>query len=274
MELDRKPGGALSQRLDGLIDKAVEMSVWRLVLAGIAVSEAFTFLISTVQYFIWWRHDYSSLIIAGIIDSFVVSAVVCAVLVLMIWKLRETRNSVAAEKSKVDAILAGIGEGISIVDRDFTVVYQNKLYKEQYGERTGEHCFEAYWGKVVNCMDCPIEMCFEDGKVHRVTRSVKDKDGERHLEITASPLSGPDGIVMAGVELVRDVTGIRNMEKDRDSMISRLRDELAGPVASIKANVGAVLADGVCVMNADCMRMVKAVRKDADAIETVVDGLG
>lgn len=218
---DKKPSPTITHTgTSGIIDAALNMSTWKLVLIGVGASEIFTFFVSTVQYLTWWPHSFDDLINAGILDAFVVSAVVCTGLVYMIGRLREAKASVAAEKSKVEAMLAGIGERLSIIDRDFAVVYQNEVSRSRYGVRTGEQCYTAFFGSVVSCLNCPVEKCYEDGKVHRLGVEVLGTDGPHRLEITASPLVGPDGSVSGSIEMVRDVTEDCAVEPAPTSVVS------------------------------------------------------
>ncbi len=46
----------------------------------------------------------------------------------------------SAEKAKTEAIVAAIGDGISIQDREFKVLYQNEVHKNLVGDRKGEYC--------------------------------------------------------------------------------------------------------------------------------------
>ena len=51
------------------------------------------------------------------------------------------------EKNKTEAIVAAMGDGVSIQDTDFKVLYQNQVHKDIIGEHTGEYCYKAYQQK-------------------------------------------------------------------------------------------------------------------------------
>jgi hypothetical protein len=44
-------------------------------------------------------------------------------------------------KAKLEAIMASIGEGLSIQDTDYKIVYQNEFHKNLFGNHLGQHCF-------------------------------------------------------------------------------------------------------------------------------------
>ena len=102
-------------------------------------------------------------------------------------------------------ILEAVGDGISIQDTDFKVLYQNQVHKSLIGNHLGEYCYEAYEQREKTCEGCPLAMVFDDGKIHATERSAPTDKGMVHVEITASPLKDSTGKIIAGVEVVRDI---------------------------------------------------------------------
>ncbi len=110
------------------------------------------------------------------------------------------------EKSKSEAILSAIGEGISIQAVNFRVLYQNKIHKDIVGDHIGELCYKAYRQKDEICEDCPMSLSFKDGKIHKVERHVATEKGMLHIAVTASPIRNAKGEIIAGIEVVRDIS--------------------------------------------------------------------
>jgi len=128
--------------------------------------------------------------------------------------LRRALENAESEHSKLDAILAAIGDGISIQDRNFKVLYQNKVQKELAGDHVGELCYEAYENRNEPCLGCPVEASFQDGKVHKAERTGKTDKDTLYVEITASPVVNQKGEVYAGIEVVRDITNRKRMTEE------------------------------------------------------------
>jgi len=133
-------------------------------------------------------------------------------------ELRHAVLSAETEKAKADAIVAGMGCGICIVDLDFLVVYQNEVSCRLEGMRIGEPCFGFCGHQGGVCPECPVSKAMQDGRTHRVPRTVKGTDGEIiNLEIIASPLWDADGRVVGGIKVVNEVTervrAARELEK-------------------------------------------------------------
>ena len=111
------------------------------------------------------------------------------------------------------AILSAIGDSVTIQDTDFRIIYQNEASIAEAGRHTGEFCYQAYEHNGRVCESCQLEMCYEDGKVHRMEREVVTGKGIRYVDITASPLKGHDGRIIAGIEVVRDLTERRKLKE-------------------------------------------------------------
>ena len=121
-------------------------------------------------------------------------------------KLSQAVSAVKAEKAKTDSIIAAIGDGISIQDRDFKVLYQNEVHKSMIGDHHGKYCYKAYENKEAVCEGCPIAKVFEQGMPYKTTRSTSTDKGILHVEIIASPLRDSEGHIYAAIETVRDIT--------------------------------------------------------------------
>ncbi len=118
----------------------------------------------------------------------------------------KTYDALVSEKVKLESILASMGEGLSIQDREYRVILQNLAHRNLSGDSIGKKCYTVFDHDNVICPDCPMKLAFEDGKTHQALRQVKKEGRELFLEITASPLRNAAGEITGGIELVRDVT--------------------------------------------------------------------
>lgn len=118
--------------------------------------------------------------------------------------LRASLEKAEAQAARTEAIIAAIGDGISIQNTDFKILYQNQIHKGFVGDHIGEYCYKAYECRENVCEGCPLAMAFRDGKIHTVERS--NPTGTLCVEITASPIRDATGKIIAGIEIARDVT--------------------------------------------------------------------
>lgn len=117
------------------------------------------------------------------------------------------------DKYRAEAALAAIGDGVTIQDSGFRILYQNRVHKALMGEHLGRYCYTAYAGRGEVCEGCPLLPALREGKTHTVERSIATDRGAMHLEITVSPVQDGAGRVTAAIEVVRDVTGRKEMEE-------------------------------------------------------------
>ena len=126
----------------------------------------------------------------------------------------------------ITALLDVIGDGVRIVDTEFRIIFENEVHRKLLGSHAGEYCYRAYQKRDTVCENCIVEMSFKDGKTHKQTRSAVSEAGLKYVEVTSSTLLGPNGKVLAGVEIVRDVTERKQMEEEKEKLISELQEAL------------------------------------------------
>ncbi len=110
-------------------------------------------------------------------------------------------------------ICNSIGDSISISDTDFRILYQNTAHMNLFGNHPGEFCFNAYAALDKPCDDCPLVHVFSDSGVYQTEWHIPSKTESRCYEITASPLKNEAGRTVAGVEVIRDITRRKEIEK-------------------------------------------------------------
>lgn len=118
------------------------------------------------------------------------------------------------EKAKSEAIIAAIGDGITIQDRDYKIIYQNQVAINFIGNHIGEYCYMAYEGKEGTCEGCPVATSFRNGGVHTTVRNVPTDKGMQYFENTSSAVRDPEGNIIAGIEIVRDITERKKVEEE------------------------------------------------------------
>lgn len=147
--------------------------------------------------------------------------------------LQEALVSAETERSKVVAIVEAIGDAISIQDPEMKVLYQNRAHQALLGSHLGERCYQAYRGKSQVCGDCHLLPAFRDGAVHRGEMTLQCSQGVRCLEIIATALKDSDDRVIAGIQVVRDITDRKNAEqaaKKEAALLQHLIDTIPNPI--------------------------------------------
>ena len=131
---------------------------------------------------------------------------------------REAQQAVQNSERFLDAILASIQDGISVLDPDLTIRYTNKVMKEWYEAALplgGKKCYRAYQNRDIPCDPCPTLRCLKSGKTeHDIVPGLKGSSIE-WIELFSYPMKDPDsGEITNVVEFVRDITQRVRAEKE------------------------------------------------------------
>lgn len=125
---------------------------------------------------------------------------------------RRIEDNLIEEKNKLEGILAALGDGLTVQDTNFKILYQNHVQRRKQGDHLGEYCYKAYHNRNGICDGCLLVKCFADGQVRRRETSANTENGLIHMEVSASPIRDAYGNIVAGVETVRDITERKNLE--------------------------------------------------------------
>ena len=114
---------------------------------------------------------------------------------------------------------------ISVQDREFRIVDANRKLIEQFGDRTGQKCYQVYKGRTERCPECPVWQTFEDGREHTAEQTVFDRRGiPREVVVNTRPLRGADGQVERVMQLFTDITVQKQLENRLHESVSRFQN--------------------------------------------------
>jgi PAS domain S-box-containing protein len=127
--------------------------------------------------------------------------------------LRTALAKAQEEKIRSEAIIAAIGDQMIILDPGFKITYENDHAVNTIGSHVGEICYQAYERREAVCEDCPVALSFHDGQIHRGERIAKSIVGTLHLDICAAPLKDASGNITAVIEIIRDISVLKQAEE-------------------------------------------------------------
>lgn len=151
-------------------------------------------------------------------------------------------------KTKLEAILNGISDGIMVLDKDYRIVGANPVIQNFMGrsfeEIQGQHCYEMCNGSPQRCSFCRADITFKDGKhvTSYCTKPLVGSDDERILEIHDFPLYNENGEVEQIIEYIKDVTDAVQMQARLESarrlaeigeMAAKIAHEVRNPLSAI-----------------------------------------
>jgi len=119
----------------------------------------------------------------------------------------EIDTSVLHKEGLFAAILKTVSDGITVIDKDLKILFQNEAIHQIFGHQIGQFCYHAYRGRKEPCEDCIVLEVIQDGKPRKGLRDARLPDGNvLWLEFFSGPFKDPEGNIIGAVEVVRDVT--------------------------------------------------------------------
>jgi PAS domain-containing protein len=71
---------------------------------------------------------------------------------------------------EAERVFDALGDAVSIRDREFRVLFQNKAHQKMDGSNRGKICHSAYMHSKQACPGCPVLGSFKDGKPHTLVK--------------------------------------------------------------------------------------------------------
>ncbi|MEE8415905.1 MAG: PAS domain-containing protein [Desulfobacterales bacterium] len=103
---------------------------------------------------------------------------------------------------------------VSIQDHEMHIIDCNKLFKEHFGAKAGEFCYEVYKGRMRKCNDCPVENTFATGQPQQSEEIIINLKGEEiPVQVYTTPLFNGDGEVEYVLEISSDISRVKRIQK-------------------------------------------------------------
>ena len=124
-------------------------------------------------------------------------------------------------------IIKGIGAGLCLLDRNFRIVWMNKIFLNWVGipqEIYGRHCYKIFEHRNRICPGCPTQEVFKTGNIHKAKRTGFTKDGQRHyFQLTVSPIKDSRNRVIFALELAQDITKTIKTQRHNLNILRKLK---------------------------------------------------
>ena len=77
---------------------------------------------------------------------------------------KQVEEMLRSERDKFQAVLDAVGEGMYIVNHDFTIQYQNEVLSKKFGDNKGGKCYKIFFQSNEPCKFCLMREVIESGK--------------------------------------------------------------------------------------------------------------
>jgi two-component system cell cycle sensor histidine kinase/response regulator CckA len=135
-----------------------------------------------------------------------------------ISKRKKAEKALKESEEKLNAMLQSITDHMSMIDKDFTIVWVNDVEVNFLGYNpVGKKCYEAYYNRTEPCEPYPCFMlkALQDGKVYERDTRLLSKDGkEVYFHCTANvALMNKESNPAGALIISRDVTESKKLEQ-------------------------------------------------------------
>jgi len=119
-----------------------------------------------------------------------------------ITQLKEAHEIIHSERDKLQGILSHLQEGVSIVNTDYTIEYQNEVLMADLGDCHGKTCYAVFRGKSSPCNPCLMREAIQSGKIQNLEYERTDGRCYEQAYTRVTDIDGQDKVVA----LLRDIT--------------------------------------------------------------------
>lgn len=180
-------------------------------------------------------------------------------------------DNISKEKSKLEAILSSMFEGIMLTNRKGEIILTNPALQKLFfigSDIRGKKPLEVFRNSTIQEM--VDEAVLGGGGI--ITREVSiDNPEDRYMVINGVPLSKA-GIVDGAVFVFHDITELKKLEEIRKDFVANVSHELRTPISSIKGYAETLL-DGK-VPDADTVKeFINIIHQNSDRLASLINDL-
>jgi signal transduction histidine kinase len=193
------------------------------------------------------------------------------------------------ESEALQQVARALGIGISIIDRDFRIVWTNHLVQPETAlahsssDVIGAHCYKAYYGRESLCPNCLPFRSFRTGEVYTEVSRRVGPDGQPHyLRITSLPITNGDGHIDEVMEIAMNVTEERLRDEQLvqaeklalvGQMAAGLAHEIKNPLAGMKGAIQILQRDDARISPDERLEILREIGRQVDRLNRNVADL-
>lgn len=201
----------------------------------------------------------------------------------MATKLRHYRDmnveSLLAEKTKGEAIIRGIDDGLLLIDEEFAVAGINPAAAKVLGspveEAKGRHFLELIKD---DALFAKIKATVESGRAPEVEESrdvvtLGEVDGRSYHQFAISPIHSKSGHFLGVVLLLRNITRLKELDRLKNEFVMMASHELRTPLTGIGMSIDLLLERAGDRIQPDDRELLTAAQEETRRLKALVNDL-
>ncbi len=172
-------------------------------------------------------------------------------------------------------ILQAVPDGIIVVDKDRKITLFNRVAERFTGytrtEALGRSCSEILH-QSLNIQECPLLGAMTSGEVISKELVLQNRRGESfEIMLSAVALRDNQGGLIGGVETIRDIGPLKNIEKERRHLVNMFAHDLKTPVVGMAGLVQRLVLGKGGPLSQGQMTYLQTIAKEMRRLEKLIN---
>ncbi len=188
------------------------------------------------------------------------------------------QQELVAEQKKTEAILHGMAELLIAVDIEARIISVNRMAESLLGfkidEILGKNIDEILDAELpAGCM-LPCRTTLASGEpTLDVTYLLNTEDGKKTVLSSAAPLLNNMGVLIGSVEIIRDISSLKALEREREDFVSMLSHDLKNPITAIVGSLDLVREGRLGSINSEQREFIEAAQESCTEMVDMINSL-
>lgn len=188
------------------------------------------------------------------------------------------QRELAAEQKKSEAILQGMAELLVAVDTNGMIILVNRMAESILGKSR-----DMLLGKSVETVlnadlpsgeELPCLKALVTGEPSLdISYTINTPAGKIPVLASAAPLYDNEGMLIGSVEIVRDISNLKALEREREDFVSMLSHDLKNPITSIVGSLDLVREGRLGPINKDQRDFLESAEESCSEMVEMINSL-
>jgi PAS domain S-box-containing protein len=191
---------------------------------------------------------------------------------------QQLQEALTAEQKKTEAILEGMAELLVAVDTNGRIISVNRMTEYILGKNResliGKDLDELFEVDFSAEMELPLRKVLSSGSaVIDNSYTINGPLGKIPVLSSASPLYDNSGHLIGAVEIIRDISTLKALEREREDFVSMLSHDLKNPITAIVGSLDLVREGRLGPVNKDQREFIEAAEESCSEMVEMINSL-